>query len=362
MAALTPRRIADRQPSASLPSTVAPGPIANRRARRALALLALAGVASLLAALGIGSAPVAVADLVAAVGGGADPVAATVLQLRLPRALSAFAVGGLLALSGAILQALLRNPLADPYVLGVSGGAAVAALGALALGASFALMQVAGAFGALATLALLFTLAHRALFLRDAPLGEAATTRVLLTGVMIAAFCSALLSMMLTLAADGQLRTMVFWLLGDLGGATDLGQAALALAVLAGGLALAMRRGRALNLMLRGDAQAATQGVDVARERRLLVVIAAIATGTAVMLSGAVGFVGFVAPHLLRLAIGNDQRFLLPASALAGGLLVVAADTAARAALAPLQLPVGVVTALIGVPVFLWLLARRTPA
>lgn len=338
-------------------------PLSDARARRMLGALALAGGVALLAALAIGSVAVPVTELAAALTGRADPVAEALLQLRLPRALSAFAVGGLLALSGAILQALLRNPLADPYVLGISGGAAVAALGALALGASLALMQVASAIGALVTLALLFALAHRALFLRGyataALPGEEASTRVLLTGVMIAAFCSALLSVVLTLAADAQLRTMVFWLLGDLGGATDVRQALAAVAVLAVGLLLAARRARALNLMLRGDVQAVTQGVDVERHRRLLVLIAAFATGSAVMLAGAVGFVGFVAPHLLRLAIGNDQRFLLPAAALAGGLLVLAADTVARTAFAPLQLPVGVVTALIGVPVFLWLLARR---
>jgi iron complex transport system permease protein len=215
------------------------------------------------------------------------------------------------------------------------------------------------ALGALATLALLFGLAHRALFLRDAIHGEESTTRVLLTGVMIAAFCSALLSVLLTLAPDAQLRTMVFWLLGDLAGATSLPQALLALAVLALCMIFARGQARALNLMLRGDVQAVTQGVDVERRRRVLVLLAALATGTAVMLAGAVGFVGFVAPHLLRLAIGNDQRFLLPAAALAGGLLVLVADTVARSAFSPLQLPVGVVTALIGVPVFLWLLRRR---
>ncbi|MDZ7653083.1 MAG: iron ABC transporter permease [Burkholderiaceae bacterium] len=333
--------------------------LADARARRALVALTLAGGAALLVALAIGSVALPVGDIAAALVGAADPVANAVMQLRLPRALSAFAAGGLLGLSGAILQALLRNPLADPYVLGISGGAAVAALGALALGASLAVMQAASAAGALAALALLFALARQALFMRDALHGEEATTRVLLTGVMIAAFCSALLSVILTLAPEAQLRTMVFWLLGDLGGATDLRQALVALAVLALGLVLAGRQARALNLMLRGDVQATTQGVDVERERRALVLIAALATGTAVMLAGAVGFVGFVAPHLLRLTIGNDQRYLLPAAALAGGVLVLAADTVARTAFAPLQLPVGVVTALVGVPVFLWLLARR---
>lgn len=334
-------------------------PASDPRARRALVALLLAAVVALLAALSIGSVAVPLDRLLAALAGGADPLASSVLQVRLPRALSAFAVGALLGLSGAILQALLRNPLADPYVLGLSGGAAVAALGAMALGASLLWMQVASAAGALVALVLLFVLAHRALYLRDALRGDEATTRVLLTGVMIAAFCTALLSVILTLAPDAQLRSMMFWLLGDLGGATDLWHALSALAVLALVLWLARAQARALNLMLRGDAQAVTQGVDVARRRRLLVVLAALATGTAVMLAGAVGFVGFVVPHLLRLAIGNDQRFLLPGAALAGGLMVLAADTAARSLFAPIQLPVGVVTALIGVPVFLWLLQRR---
>jgi iron complex transport system permease protein len=175
---------------------------------------------------------------------------------------------------------------------------------------------------------------------------------------MIAAFASALLSVVLTLAPENQLRTMVFWLLGDLSGATSLPHALASLAVLALVLLLALRHAPALNLLLRGDVQAFTQGVDVERTRRKLVLLAAVAAGTVVTQAGAVGFVGFVAPHLVRLLIGNDQRQLLPAAALAGGTLVVLADTFARSAFAPVQLPVGVVTALFGVPVFLWLLRR----
>jgi iron complex transport system permease protein len=152
---------------------------------------------------------------------------------------------------------------------------------------------------------------------------------------------------------------MVFWLLGDLAGATDFRTALLALAIVAVAFAIALRHASALNLLVRGDLQAYTQGVRVVHTRRTLVLVAALATGAAVTLAGAVGFVGFVAPHLMRLLFGNDQRLLLPASGLAGGTLVVLADTIARSAFAPLQLPVGVLTALIGVPVFLWLLARR---
>lgn len=327
---------------------------------RAWPLLALAGAVSLLLALAVGSVPVSLPQLLATLAGHGDSDARDVIwQLRAPRAVAGFAVGAGLALSGALLQGLLRNPLADPYVLGVSGGAAVAAIGAIALGLSSGLIQLAAALGAMATLGLLFILARRALFTRDAVESEQGTTAVLLTGVMIASFAAALLSLVLSLAPDARLRTMVFWLLGDLAGATDLRAALIALVATGVAFAIAQRHAAALNLLVRGDLQAYTQGVRVAHTRRTLVLVAALATGAAVTLAGAVGFVGFVAPHLMRLLFGNDQRFLLPASGLAGGTLVVLADTVARSAFAPLQLPVGVLTALIGVPVFLWLLARR---
>ena len=323
-------------------------------------VLGLAAAASVLLALAVGSVSVAPSDFVATLFGNGNPAAHEVVwQLRAPRAIAGFAVGAGLALAGALLQGLLRNPLADPYVLGVSGGAAVGALGAIALGLPTGMVQVGAALGAVATLGLLFALARRALFRRDAVDSEQATTGVLLTGVMIASFAAALLSLALSLAPDSRLRTMVFWLLGDLAGATDVRSALIALAVTAIAFALAIRHAAALNLLVRGDLLAFTQGVRVVRTRRVLVIVAAVATGAAVTLAGAVGFVGFVAPHVMRLVFGNDQRVLLPASTVAGGTLVVLADTVARSAFAPLQLPVGVLTALIGVPVFLWLLARR---
>ncbi len=328
--------------------------------RRVLAALAVAAVASVVAALMIGSVAApwqAVLDALR--GTRSDALAAIVLDLRLPRALSAFAVGALLALAGALLQALLRNPLADPYVLGISGGAAVAGLLALAAGAALWQMQLASALGALGTLVLLALLGRRALLSRDALAGEDAMSGVLLTGVMIAALSAAMLSLMLALAPDGRLRSMVFWLLGDLAGATDHTTAVVALALLGVLLAVARAYARPLNLILRGDVAAYTQGVDVVRARRVLIVVSALATGCAVTLAGAVGFVGFVAPHIMRRWVGNDQRALLPAAALFGGALLVVADTIARSVVAPLQLPVGVLTALVGVPVFLWLLQRR---
>jgi iron complex transport system permease protein len=324
-----------------------------------LPLLALAAIGTAMLALAVGSVPLSLAQLAAALQGGDTLGSDLVWHLRAPRAVAGFAVGAGLALSGAILQGLLRNPLADPYILGISGGAAVAALTALGFGLGAVFVQVAAALGALATLALLFGLTRRAMFSRDVLQSEQATTNVLLTGVMLAAFSAALLSLALSLAPDARLRTMVFWLLGDLSGATDMRAALMVAMLVILAFVWARSQAPALNLLLRGDLQAFTQGVRVARTRRTLVLVAALATGAAVTLAGAVGFVGFVAPHLMRLALGNDQRLLLPASMLAGGTLVLLADTVARTAFAPLQLPVGVITALIGVPVFLWLLARR---
>ena len=330
------------------------------QARYILAALAAAGVASIALALMVGSVAAPWSEVIDALRGArADSLAAIVFDLRLPRALSAFAVGALLALAGALLQALLRNPLADPYVLGISGGASVAALLALALGAALWVMQLASALGALVTLMALVLLARRSLFSRDVLAGDDAASGVLLTGVMIAALTAAMLSLMLALAPEGRLRSMVFWLLGDLAGATDKTSAAIALIALTVLLVIAWSLARPLNLIVRGDVAAYTQGVDVERVRRVLVLVAALATGCAVTLAGAVGFVGFVAPHLTRRLIGNDQRLVLPAAALLGGTLLVVADTIARTVAAPLQLPVGVLTALLGVPVFLWLLQRR---
>jgi iron complex transport system permease protein len=331
------------------------------RVSSTLALCALLGatVLSLAFALGAGSVEIPLPDIWDSLRGGSGPGADIVLGLRVPRALAGFAVGAALALSGALLQALLRNPLADPYVLGISGGAAVAALLALALGLPAIAVQGAAIGGALVTLMLLFLLARRALYSTSAALGEQATGAVLLTGVMLASFAAALMSLVLALAPDGRLRTMVFWLLGDLAGATHVLPALVTLTLVGLMLVLARADARALNLMMRGDLQAYTQGVRVVAIRRRLILIAAVATASAVTLGGAVGFVGFVAPHLVRMVAGNDQRVVLPAAMLLGGALVVVADTIARTAFAPLQLPVGVLTALIGVPVFLWFLGRR---
>jgi iron complex transport system permease protein len=325
------------------------------RALRIWAALAVLASAALALALASGShaiAPLQAWTLLFAPDG--STAAEVVHRLRLPRALAAFGTGALLGLAGAWMQVLLRNPLADPYVLGVSGGAAFGALGALALGLGAASMH-AGAFaGALFTVVVVFALAHRDLSHRASADTDGAA-RLLLTGVMLAAGWAALVMLLLVLAPDVQLRGMLFWLAGDLGNVDTVAPPLVALVLL---LALAVPQSRQLNALLRGPLVARTLGVNVVRQRRALYLQASLAAAVAVTTAGSIGFVGLVVPHALRLAFGNDQRVLVPASALAGGALLLLADTAARTVLAPTQLPVGVVTALLGVPTFLWLLLR----
>lgn len=322
---------------------------ARRRALTVLALLVCLGLASLAVALAAGSVAVPLTEMIAALGGGDVPARPIVMDLRLPRALAGFACGGLLALAGALMQVLLRNPLADPYVLGISGGAGVGALTAMLLG--LAGLAVAGFsfVGALAAMLLVFGLAHGD--------GSWTQTRLLLTGVVVAAGCGAVVALILTVAPEQRIHGMLFWLMGDLSQAADIAPALIAL-VLA--LAIAMPFARELNLLARGADQALALGVAVPTLRRVVYAVASLATAVAVTTAGSIGFVGLVVPHLVRLALGNDQRLLLPAAALAGGSLLVLADTAARTVVAPIQLPVGVLTALIGVPVFLYLLGRKT--
>ncbi len=280
-----------------------------------------------------------------------------VWQLRLPRALSAFAVGALLALSGALMQVLLRNPLADPYVLGVSGGAAAGAMLALVFFPALAWSLQAGALaGALLSLMLLLALAGRAA-LGTAGTGATAPAgvRLILTGVMIAAAFGALLSTMLAMAPDNAMRGVFFWLLGDLESSRyqAFGWIVLLAAVIWSWLVAPQ-----LNVLVHGDAAAFLLGVRVDRLRLMLLLVAGVSTAAAVCVAGTIGFIGLVVPHAVRLLIGNDQRLLLPACVLAGGAVLVLADLVARTVVAPVQLPVGVITVLAGVPVFLYLLAR----
>jgi iron complex transport system permease protein len=320
------------------------------RRRALLILAALAGLSqlSIVLALMVGSIAIGPLDVLATLLDGNGGVAGEVVRsLRLPRALTGFACGGLLALAGALLQVLLRNPLADPYVLGISGGAGIGALLAIVLGLGVAGVNGLAFAGALGAMLLVFGLAH----------GEGGWThsRLLLTGVIVAAGCGAVVTLMLAMAPDDRLRGMLFWLMGDL---SQTGDPQLVLILLATVLLVSLPFARELNLLARGADVAQALGVAVRPLRRGVYLVASLATAAAVTHAGAIGFIGLIVPHLVRLATGNDQRLLLPASVLAGGSLLVIADTLARTILAPQQLPVGVLTALIGVPVFLFLLTR----
>ncbi|MDR3158413.1 MAG: iron ABC transporter permease [Zoogloeaceae bacterium] len=315
--------------------------------KRLLGLLILA-LASLGAALSVGSLEISLAEWTEILRGKETLASDIVLKLRLPRAFSGFACGALLAVSGALMQALLRNPLADPYILGVSGGASVGALCAILLGLGGLLLDAFAFGGALAALLLVFGLARGD--------GSWTQTRLLLTGVMVAAGCGALVMLLMSVAPDARLRGMLFWLMGDLAQTMNpwpiLGLLGLLLLAI-------LPFAREITLLGHGMESAQALGVDVRRLRRIVYFLAALATAIAVTSAGAIGFIGLVVPHLTRRATGNDQRMLLPAAALLGGALLVAADTLARTLIAPEQLPVGVLTALLGVPAFLFLLSRR---
>ncbi|ABI58161.1 FecCD family ABC transporter permease [Alkalilimnicola ehrlichii MLHE-1] len=313
-----------------------------------VAVLGCAGLASLLLAIAVGSVALTPAEVWAGLRGEGLPLHNTLVrELRLPRALAAFATGGLLAVAGALMQVLLRNPLADPYVLGLSGGAAVGALLAMLAGLGMALVSGAAFAGALASTLLVFGLAHGT--------GSWTPTRLLLTGVVVAAGWGASINFILALSPTQELPGMLFWLMGDLSHARD---PRVPLGVLVFALLCAWPLGRSLNVLARGSLQAAALGVRVRPLEWTVYLAASLLTATAVTVAGSVGFVGLIVPHMLRLVLGNDQRIILPASALAGGILLTLADTLARTLIAPEQLPVGVITAMLGVPVFLYLLHR----
>lgn len=328
-----------------------------KRAWRAWAAMSLMSMLVLGLSLGIGSSAIDWHAIPALLWGPADasPQAEVLHRLRLPRALAAFATGGLLAVAGALMQVLLRNPLADPYVLGTSGGAAVGALAAMVLGTGAVGVQSGALAGALLSIVAVFALAGAAIERDASGRSSDLEPRLLLTGVILAAGWSAVVMLMLTLAPQAQLRGMLFWLAGDLAGAGDPALPLLALALV---VVLSWPWARSLNVLLRGPAVAASLGVDAVRLHRGLVVLASLACAVAVTTAGSIGFVGLLVPHALRLLFGNDQRLLLPACALGGGCLLTLADTLARSVVAPQQLPVGVVTAVLGVPAFLWLLRR----
>ncbi|WP_417851993.1 FecCD family ABC transporter permease [Streptomyces monticola] len=324
----------------------------------ALAVAALAGLA-------LGSVRIPAADVMAALTGNAEPspYRTIVLDVRLPRVLLGACVGAGLAVIGAVLQALVRNPLADPFLLGVSSGASAGAVAVIVLGGSLGLAGVAttvsvpiAAFvGAMGSLALVYILARSGR-------GGFTTGRLILAGVAVAYILSALTSLFLVVSARADhLKEVLYWTLGGLGSARwDM--LALPAAVLVAGTALLLALARPLDLLLVGEEGATVLGLDTARFRAAVFVLASLLTGVLVAYSGAIGFVGLMVPHAVRMAVGAGHRRLLPAAALAGAFFLVAADLAARTVAAPQDIPVGVLTALTGGPFFLWLLHRGRTA
>lgn len=276
-------------------------------------------------------------------------LADVVMELRLPRVLSGFIVGGMLALAGALMQVLLKNPLAEPYVLGVSGGASVFALLAMITGLTGIWLNLSSFAGALFSIFLVFGLSHSTHSWN--PL------RILLTGVVVAAGWGAIISFLLAISHASQVHGMLFWLMGDLEYARSYNFAGTVLVI---GIIVSLLIARGLNLLAIGEDQALALGVNVGQLRFLVYFLASLLTATAVMQAGNIGFVGLIVPHLVRLLLGSDHRLLLPVSVLVGGSLLVIADGLARTVIAPQQLPVGVLTAMLGVPLFLVLLHKMS--
>ena len=312
----------------------------------------LAGLVLLLAVLALGFAvggvPLSFGDLLHG-SGEAGETARTLAALRLPRVLLAALVGGCLALAGAALQALLKNPLADPFLLGTSGGAAAGAACAALAGASPLVSPAAAFLGAAASSVGVAALARRG--------GRLDLERLLLAGLIANAFFSALLLAAFSIASGEASRTMLFWMMGSLADATPGKVAALAPYAVVGAVVLVAAAAR-LNLFAVGEESAGALGVDTERTKRVVFLSASLLTGAAVAFAGVIGFVGLLVPHGVRAVAGNDQRTLLPLSALAGAALLVAADAVSRAAVAPAELPIGAITAALGAPLFAWLLLR----
>lgn len=288
---------------------------------------------------------------------------AVVVNIRLPRMLLGVLIGAALAVSGLLMQGLFRNPLADPGLVGVSSGASLGAVSVIVLGATFyaPLSSILGTFtlpvaaflGGLITTSILYRVATRS--------GQTAIATMLLAGIALGALAGAITGVLTYVATDSQLRDLTFWGMGSLAGATWT-KIATAGSIIIVALATALFLGKGLNLLTLGEATASHLGLNVQRFKRITIVAVAAATGASVAVSGGIGFVGIVVPHLLRLVIGPDHKYLLPASALLGASFLLMADAISRTIVAPAELPIGIITAAVGGPFFLWILLRRRAA
>ena len=334
-------------------------------ARLTLAALVLVSALALALSIATGASDASAVNVIAAFLSGAEDTALSmrdriiVFDIRMPRALLGFLIGAALAMSGAVMQGLFRNPLADPALVGISSGSALGAVLMIVLGASLpvGLMIPLGAFalplaafiGGLLTTLLLYRIATRG--------GQTSVATMLLAGIAISALAAAITGILIYMADDKQLRDVTFWSLGSLSGMTWAKLFAAGPIILLALLVVPFLS-RGLNAITLGEAAAFHMGVKVQRLKYIAVVAVAGAVGASVAVSGGIGFVGIVVPHLLRIVIGPDHRYLLPASALFGGVLMLGADMLARTIVAPAELPIGIITALAGAPFFLWVLLR----
>lgn len=332
--------------------------------RRPIPLFALAALVSVLSGLSIGAFPVSFGQILSAVGLSDTPLddttAAVLYAIRAPRVLAAFAVGAALAASGAAMQSLFRNPLGDPGLVGVSSGAALAAVSVIVLGEKVMhiiptdlrpwCLPVAAFIGGLAATVLVYRIAARD--------GVTLVGTLLLAGIAVNALTSAGIGVMVFVADDQQLRTLIFWTMGGFGAVTWTAILP-AMLVLAISVPTLLPTAHLLDALALGEREAGHVGVDVERLKIRLVAQVSLAVGAGVAISGVVGFVGLLAPHIVRLMLGPAHRTLLPAAALFGGAFLVLADALARTLVSPAELPIGVLTALVGGPFFLWLLVGR---
>ncbi len=316
-----------------------------------LVLFLVVAALSIVAGITTGSVALGFDELLAAMRSREGIAWEIVWHLRTPRVFAAFVTGALLSVAGCFLQTLLRNPLADPYIFGVSSGAAAGVLASMLLGLGANAGYLLGFAGATAVVLLVALLSYR--------VADWNPYRLLLTGIMVAAGLNALISLALVLAPAVAVKGMLFWLMGDLSYAEPPFGTAVLLSIL---VVLAVALGSAMNALSLGRLKAASLGVATRPLELTIYLGAAAATAAAVLTAGTIGFVGLVVPHLVRLCGIHDHRLLVPSSALLGGSLVVVADTVARSAWAPVQLPVGILTAIVGVPILLVLLGKRSDA
>ena len=328
------------------------------RRRAGWVLLPLGGlvIGAALVSLLIGSEPIGLAPIVDALWGRLTGAASSLseesrvilFEIRLPRVALALGVGAALAVAGGAFQALLRNPLADPYVLGISGGAALGSILALMfLPGLFLGQPLFGFLGALVSMSVVYRLGRE----------QSDPAHLVLAGIIISTLLSSVIVLLTAIADQLRWRRITLWLLGDLSSGNAPG-AALVLAVTIVSVGILWTQARALNQMMNGEQEAFAIGVETRRVRWIVFVVASLLTAAAVSVGGAIGYVGLVVPHLIRLAAGSDNRLVLPASALGGALLVLLADALARTIVAPRELPTGAITALSGAPTFLFLLVR----